>query len=81
MALDYGARLFLTLPRIQSAAVYRGRGSGHAARAAAADDRPLVAAWAAEKWAPLCFVHAAGSKKEAFAREKRGFNFSVLGIY
>ena len=66
VALDYGARLFLTLPRFQSSALLR------------TPNGSLVSAWAPSS--PLCFIHPAGSKRPAFVLEG-GFNYSVLGLY
>jgi len=66
VALDYGARLFLTLPRFRSGALLR------------TPSGTLAAAWAPNS--ALCFVHPAGSKRPEFAREG-GFNYSILGLY
>lgn len=68
-ALDYGGRLFLTLPRLRTAAVRLAEdGSGR-----------LVGAW--RPAVPLCFLHPAGNKLPSFARKQRGFNYSILGLY
>ena len=69
VALDYGARIFMTLPHFQSSAVRRAPPTGQ-----------LEAAWRPNK--PLCFLHPAGNKQPSFAaRRHGGFNYSVLGLY
>ena len=69
VSLDYGARIFMTLPHFQSSAVRRAPRTGQ-----------LQAAWRPNE--PLCFLHPAGNKKPYFAaRRHGGFNYSVLGLY
>jgi hypothetical protein len=69
VALDYGARIFMTLPHFKSSAVRRAPPTGQ-----------LEAAWRPNE--PLCFLHPAGNKKPSFAaRRHGGFNYSVLGLY
>ena len=69
VALDYGARIFMTLPHFKSSAVRRALPTGH-----------LEAAWRPNE--PLCFLHPAGNKQPSFAAQRHGgFNYSVLGLY
>ena len=71
VSLDYGTRIFMTLPHFQSSAVRRAPRTGQ-----------LQAAWRPNE--PLCFLHPAGNKivQEALLRgeEARGLQLFGLGI-